>query len=150
MRLGFYRFRQTFKSAENRAVEGPRGLYQMGEGRSPPNHPGRPHSIKAQSSDGAFIIVFNEIRTGRGARGAAGRLRPWLTTWSGREIAPVADHVERRGQAPLRRLFYLGLCRLRGILSPPASTTVILPAGRSSVQQRCCSRRAVLLCRHEN
>ena len=75
MRLGFYRFRQTFKSAENRAVEGPRGLYQM-EGRSPPNHPGRPHSIKAQSSDWAFIVVLNEIITGRGARGAAGRLRP--------------------------------------------------------------------------
>ena len=111
------------------------------EGRSPPNHPGRPHSIKAQSSDWAFIVVLNEIITGRGPRGAAGTFRPWLTTWSGREIAPVADHVERRGQAPLRRLFYLGLCRLRGILSPPAPTTVILQAGRSSVQQRCCSRR---------
>ena len=73
---------------ENRAVEGPRGLYQM-EGRSPPNPPGRPHSIKAQSSDGAFIVVFNEIRTGRGARGAAGT-----------------------GATPAA--FYLGLCRLRG------------------------------------
>ena len=62
------------------------------------------------------------------------------------DIPPVADHVERRGQAPLRRLFYLGLCRLRGIPSPPAPTTVILQAGRSSVQQRCCSRQAVLLC----
>ena len=30
--------------------------------------------------------------------------------------------------------------------SPPAPTTVILQAGRSSVQQRCCSRRAILLC----
>ena len=119
-------------------------------GRSPPNHPGRPHSIKAQSSDWAFIVVLNEIRTGRGPRGAAGILRPWLTTGSGREIAPVADHGKRQGQLPLRRLFYLGLCRLRGILSPPAPTTVILQAGRSSVQQRCCSRRAVLLCRHEN
>ena len=46
------------------------------------------------------------------------------------------DHVERRGQAPLRRLFYLGLCRLRGILSPPAPTTVILQAGRSPLRQR--------------
>ena len=111
------------------------------EGRSPPNHPGRPHSIKTQSSDWAFIVLLNEIITGRGPRGAAGRLRPWLTTGSGRGIPPVADHVERRGQAPLRRLFYLGLCRLRGILSPPAPTTVILQSGRSSVQQRCCSRR---------
>ena len=44
----------------------------------------RPHSIKAQSSDWAFIVVLNEIRNGRGPRGAAGRLRPWLTTGSGR------------------------------------------------------------------
>ena len=60
----------------------------------------------------------------------------------------MADHG-KRGQAPLRRLFYLGLCRLRGILSPPAPTTVILPAGRSSLQQRWRSRRAVLLCCNE-
>ena len=116
------------------------------DGRSPPNHPGRPHSIKTQSCDWAFIVVLNEIRTGRGARGAAGTFCPWLTTWSGRGIPPVADHVERRGQAPLRRLFYLGLCRLRGILSPHAPTTVILQSGRSSVQQRWRSRRAILFC----
>ena len=42
--------------------------------------------------------------------------------------------------------FYLGLCRLRGILSPPASATVILQAGRSSAQLRWCYRRAVLSC----
>ena len=42
--------------------------------------------------------------------------------------------------------FYLGLCRLRGILSPPASATVILQAGCSSVQLRWCCRRAVLSC----
>ena len=42
--------------------------------------------------------------------------------------------------------FYLGLCRLRGILSPPASATVILQAGRSSAQLRWCCRRAVLSC----
>ena len=42
--------------------------------------------------------------------------------------------------------FYLGLCRLRGILSPPASATVILQEGRSSAQLRWCCRRAVLSC----
>ena len=43
--------------------------------------------------------------------------------------------------------FYLGLCRLRGILSPPASATVILQAGRChSAQLRWCCRRAVLSC----
>ena len=42
--------------------------------------------------------------------------------------------------------FYLGLCRLRGILSPLASATVILQAGCSSVQLRWCCRRAVLSC----
>ena len=40
--------------------------------------------------------------------------------------------------------FYLGLCRLRGILSPPASATVILQAGNSYLSQRWCCRRAVL------
>ena len=42
--------------------------------------------------------------------------------------------------------FYLGLCRLRGILSPPAFATVILQEGRSSAQLRWCCRRAVLSC----
>ena len=42
--------------------------------------------------------------------------------------------------------FYLGLCRLRGILSPPASATVILQEGRSSAQLRWCCWRAVLSC----
>ena len=42
--------------------------------------------------------------------------------------------------------FYLGLCRLRGILSLPASATVILQEGRSSVQLRWCCRRAILSC----
>ena len=37
----------------------------------------------------------------------------------------------RRGQAATPAAFYLGLCRLRGNLSPPASATVILQAGRS-------------------
>ena len=50
----------------------------------------------------------------------------------------------RTGATPAA--FYLGLCRLRGILSPPASATVILQAGRSSAQLRWCCRRAVLSC----
>ena len=39
-----------------------------------------------------------------------------------------ADHGQRRGQGATPAAFYLGLCRLRGILSPPASATVILQA----------------------
>ena len=50
----------------------------------------------------------------------------------------------RTGATPAA--FYLGLCRLRGILSPPASATVILQEGRSSAQLRWCCRRAVLSC----
>ena len=46
--------------------------------------------------------------------------------------------------------FYLGLCRLRGNLSLPASATVILQEGRSSAQLRWCCRRAVLSCRSDN
>ena len=42
----------------------------------------------------------------------------------------------RQGQVPLRRLFYLGLCRLRGILSLPAPP-------------RLCCRRAILLCSND-
>ena len=46
--------------------------------------------------------------------------------------------------------FYLGLCRLRGILSLPASATVILHEGRSSAQLRWCCRRAVLSCNSDD
>ena len=60
------------------------------------------------------------------------------------------DHGQRRGQGATPAAFYLGLCRLRGILSPPASATVILQAGNSYLSQRWCCRRAVLLCRKEN
>ena len=50
-------------------------------------------------------------------------------------------NVVAAGQAATPAAFYLGLCRLRGTLSPPASATVILKAGRSSMQQRWCCRR---------
>ena len=56
------------------------------------------------------------------------------------------DHGKRRGQGATTAAFYLGLCRLRGILSPPASATVILQAGYSYLSQRWRSRRAVLRC----
>ena len=64
----------------------------------------------------------------------------------------------RQGQVPLRRLFYLGLCRLRGILSLPAphdyaaggpfstATTIVLQAGHSPPPRRLCCRRAILYC----
>ena len=39
------------------------------------------------------------------------------------------DGVTGTGATPAA--FYLGLCRLRGILSPPASATAILQAGHS-------------------
>ena len=59
-------------------------------------------------------------------------------------------NVVAAGQAATPAAFYLGLCRLRGNLSPPASATVILKAGRSSVQQRWCCRRAALFCRDDD
>ena len=61
-------------------------------------------------------------------------------------IWPDSDHGQRRGQGATPAAFYLGLCRLCGILSPPASATVILQAGNSYLSQRWCSRRAVLSC----
>ena len=48
-------------------------------------------------------------------------------------IGPESDHGQRRGQGATPAAFYLGLCRLRGILSPPASATVFLQAGNSSL-----------------
>ena len=79
----------------------------------------------------------------------------------GGEIVLRPNHRMRRGQGATPAAFYLGLCRLRGILSPPASSTVILQAGQSLLLQRrelesdadrrrrhykrCC-RRAILLC----
>ena len=69
---------------------------------------------------------------------------PRLTTGSGgmigaeddhgkrRENVPETDHGQRRGQGATPAAFYLGLCRLCGILSPPASATVILQAGNLS------------------
>ena len=50
-----------------------------------------------------------------------------------RENVPETDHGQRRGQGATPAAFYLGLCRLRGILSPPASATVILQSGNSSL-----------------
>ena len=59
-------------------------------------------------------------------------------------------NVVAAGQAATPAAFYLGLCRLRGNLSAPASATVTLQAGRSSVQQRWCCRRAALFCRDDD
>ena len=61
-------------------------------------------------------------------------------------IGPESDHGQRRGQGATPAAFYLGLCRLRGILSPPASAMVILQAGQTLLLQRWCCRRAVLSC----
>ena len=55
-----------------------------------------------------------------------------LTTGSSGVIEPESDHEQRRGQGATPAAFYLGLCRLCGILSPPASATVILQAGNLS------------------
>ena len=60
------------------------------------------------------------------------------------------DHGHRRGHGATPAAFYLGLCRLRGILSPPASATVILEAGQSLLLQRWCCRRAILRCSSED
>ena len=64
----------------------------------------------------------------------------------GREspLPGCVDGVAGTGTTPAA--FYLGLCRLRGILSLPASATVILQEGRSSAQLRWCCRRGVLSC----
>ena len=78
--------------------------------------------------------------------GSSGRMCPRLTTGSGGMIESESNHGQRRGQGATPAAFYLGLCRLRGILSPPASATVILQEGRSSAQLRWCCRRAVLSC----
>ena len=69
---------------------------------------------------------------------------PRLTTGSCEEMGYETDHGKRRRQGATPAAFYLGLCRLRGILSPPASATVILQAGNSYLSQRWRSRRAVL------
>ena len=69
-----------------------------------------------------------------------------LTTGSGGVIGPESDHGQRRGQGATPAACYLGLCRLRGILSPPASAMVILQAGNSYLSQRWRCRRAVLSC----
>ena len=59
-------------------------------------------------------------------------------------IESESDHGQRRGQGATPAAFYLGLCRLRGILSPPVSAMVILQAGNSYLSQRWCCRGAVL------
>ena len=51
------------------------------------------------------------------------------------KLEPDAEGVAA-GTGATPAAFYLGLCRLRGILSPPASATVILHAGCSSLPQR--------------
>ena len=51
-------------------------------------------------------------------------------------MAPKDDLIRRQGQVATPAAFYLGLCRLRGNLSPPAPATVILQAGNSSMRLR--------------
>ena len=79
----------------------------------------------------------------------------------GGEIVLRPNHRMRRGQGATPAAFYLGLCRLRGILSPPAPhdcaaggqfffAAAKIRIGRGS---RCCHascRLAVLLCRSED
>ena len=74
--------------------------------------------------------------------GAAGR----CFNWDGGEKGNKMPDVVAAGTGTTPAAFYLGLCRLRGNLSPPASATVILQEGRSSAQLRWCCRRAVLSC----
>ncbi len=64
--------------------------------------------------------------------GSGGRMCPRLTTGSDRMIGHESDHGQQRGQGATPAAFYLGLCRLRGILSQPASATVILQTGNLS------------------
>ena len=66
--------------------------------------------------------------------------------WDGGEKGNRMPDVVAAGTGATPAAFYLGLCRLRGILSLPASATVILQEGRSSAQLRWCCRRAVLSC----
>ena len=66
--------------------------------------------------------------------------------WDGGEKGNRMPDVVAAGTGATPAAFYLGLCRFRGNLSPPASATVILQAGRSSAQLRWCYRRAVLSC----
>ena len=66
--------------------------------------------------------------------------------WDGGEKGNRMPDVVAAETGATPAAFYLGLCRLRGILSLPASATVILQEGRSSAQLRWCCRRAVLSC----
>ena len=59
-----------------------------------------------------------------------------LTTGSDGMIGHEDDHGQRRGQGATPAAFYLGLCRLCGILSPPASP-------------RSFCRRAILTCSYD-
>ena len=52
------------------------------------------------------------------------------------QVERRADILGRQGQVATPAAFYLGLCRLRGNLSPPAPATVILQAGNSSMRLR--------------
>ena len=74
------------------------------------------------------------------------------------QVERRADILGRQGQVATPAAFYLGLCRLRGILSLPAPATVIMQAGRSSLatttkqqagsstlRRRQSGRRAVIL-----
>ena len=66
--------------------------------------------------------------------------------WDGGEKGNRMPDVVAAETGATPAAFYLGLCRLRGILSPPASATVILQECLSSAQLRWCCRRAVLSC----
>ena len=121
-----------------------RGLFQC------PPVPATPFLFSLALAGGRFSLRRRKMEPERECRCGGGR-------WNRRAIVVAAEKDGtggrislRRGQAATPAAFYLGLCRIRGILSPPASATVILKAGRSSVQQRWCCRRAALFCRDDD
>ena len=61
---------------------------------------------------------------------------PSLTIGSCGVIEPESDHGQRRGQGATPAAFYLGLCRLCGILSPPASPRSFCRRAILSLMQR--------------
>ena len=102
----------------------------------PPSwHPVPACTHNGHSTGGPFSFAATKNRIGRGIRCRYGRCRRAILLCSDENWNRTRSFVAA-GTVATPAAFYLGLCRLRGIQSPPASATASCRRNRSPLRQR--------------